>query len=295
MSSAAKSAARETFANERNARNAVFGNGCWKTPRANRNRPTPAVVFHAARPHAGLAAYLPTTHSFLSLCQGRRVVPFCWAFTPQRLSGGDHGCRAACLNTAGNPAFAAGKERARLARTQLYFADRTAYAALLVDELALWQERAAAQGYRLAVRLNGTSDIAWERVIPQLFATFPHEQFYDYTKLLRRLGRTPANYDLTLSRSETNHSECLAWLREGAAVRLFSRPGVASRCRRSTRGFRWTMAIRTICCSCVRCARGSDCGPRVGRGAIKAGSSFVSPHVIRHALSCCLVEQGRAL
>lgn len=161
----------------------------------------------------------PKTHK--SNVSGAGYLTVIQYLAPARLSGhnvcpaASDGCRAACLNTAGNPAFAAGKERARLARTQLYFADRAAYAALLVDELALWQERAAAQGYRLAVRLNGTSDIAWERVMPQLFATFPHVQFYDYTKQLRRLGRTPANYDLTLSRSETNHTECLAWLRDG--------------------------------------------------------------------------------
>lgn len=60
-----------------------------------------------------------------------------------------------------------------------------------------------------AVRLNGTSDIPWEKFHPELFDEFSDVQFFDYTKLRRRMkqfiaGRCshqlwPANYHLTFS------------------------------------------------------------------------------------------------
>ncbi len=38
-----------------------------------------------------------------------------------------------------------------------------------------------------AVRLNDTSDLSWERLHPDLFTEFPNIQFYDYTKLYKRM------------------------------------------------------------------------------------------------------------
>ena len=50
------------------------------------------------------------------------------------------------------------------------------------------------------VRLNVLSDIQWERHgIPQ---AFPELFFLDYTKLAKRLGKTPANYHLIFSYSD---------------------------------------------------------------------------------------------
>jgi hypothetical protein len=53
------------------------------------------------------------------------------------------------------------------------------------------------------VRLNGTSDIRWEREAPEVFAEFPSVQFYDYTKIPTRRD-LPANYHLTFSYSGAN-------------------------------------------------------------------------------------------
>jgi hypothetical protein len=56
-------------------------------------------------------------------------------------------------------------------------------------------------GDRLAIRLNGTSDIDFSDVINRL----PEVQFYDYTKIYARvlINRLP-NYDLTYSGSANN-------------------------------------------------------------------------------------------
>jgi len=53
----------------------------------------------------------------------------------------------------------------------------------------------------VCVRLNGTSDIVWERERPQIFERFPNVIFYDYTKVPNRFDRPP-NYFLTYSWNE---------------------------------------------------------------------------------------------
>ena len=116
------------------------------------------------------------------------------------------GCTAACLNTAGNKMYLEGKLRARFERTQLYLKDREAYLALLVHEIEKFVRKCEKLGKKPAIRLNGTSDIVWEKVAPVLFDMFPNVQFYDYTKIPRR--NPPANYDLTFSRSEENDFNC---------------------------------------------------------------------------------------
>ena len=56
--------------------------------------------------------------------------------------------------------------------------------------------------------MNGTSDIPWERVKPEIFTEFSRIQFYDYTKYRNRLD-LPSNYHLTFSLSETNKPQAL--------------------------------------------------------------------------------------
>ena len=64
--------------------------------------------------------------------------------------------------------------------------------------------RAEKLGMVPLVRLNGTSDIAWENIRIEgltIFQLFPDIQFYDYTKHPSRNleGKTAGNYDLTYS------------------------------------------------------------------------------------------------
>jgi hypothetical protein len=75
------------------------------------------------------------------------------------------------------------------------------------------------------VRLNGSSDIAWEGIRLEngqnLFEMFPDVAFVDYTKIVSRFARKlPPNYHLTLSRSETNEAECLEALARGINVAI---------------------------------------------------------------------------
>ena len=126
------------------------------------------------------------------------------------------GCLAACLNCAGRGAMDL-IQRARIAKTVRWFEDRPAFIVDLYRDVEALVRKAKREGLRPCVRLNGTSDIPWERVLPQVFTDFPAVQFYDYTK---RPGRweLPSNYHLTFSRSETNGREARHELEHGHNV-----------------------------------------------------------------------------
>jgi hypothetical protein len=99
----------------------------------------------------------------------------------------------------------------RLRKTLYFNQYREQFMAQLSSEIATYQRKAKREGFKLVVRLNGTSDIRWENVaVPHpfrnlnayrnLMEAFPDTTFYDYTKLANRRD-IPANYDLTFSYS----------------------------------------------------------------------------------------------
>ena len=54
-------------------------------------------------------------------------------------------------------------------------------------------------------------------MFPEVFKEFPNVQFYDYTKIKKRLYKDwylPSNYHLTFSRSESNDRFCEELIRE---------------------------------------------------------------------------------
>jgi hypothetical protein len=143
------------------------------------------------------------------------------------------GCRAACLNTAGHGGIALDAQglnaiqRARIARTRLFFLNRWVFNILLVRAIQTHIRRARANGLIPVVRLNGTSDLPWETLRLNdgrtVLETFPDITFYDYTKHARRAianaaGKHPANYSLTFSRAESNHSDVDRVLAAGGNV-----------------------------------------------------------------------------
>jgi hypothetical protein len=160
-------------------------------------------------------------------------------FAPAGLSGYDvcqyatDGCRASCLNTAGHGGIKLDEnglndiQRARIARTRMYFLSRFLFNELLVRSIRTHIRRALRNGLIPVVRLNGTSDLPWERIRLNdgrtVLETFPDIQFYDYTKHPARAianvqGEHPSNYSLTFSRAESNHDDVDRVLRAGANV-----------------------------------------------------------------------------
>jgi hypothetical protein len=112
------------------------------------------------------------------------------------------GCVDGCLNTAGRGRMS-GTQRARLRKTNLWHNDRAWFIAQLRKDIRGLIRKANKLGLTPMVRLNGTSDIRWEREAPELFAEFADVQFYDYTKIPTR-NNLPANYHLTFSYSGAN-------------------------------------------------------------------------------------------
>jgi hypothetical protein len=113
------------------------------------------------------------------------------------------GCEAACLYTAGRGAFTS-IQKARIAKTKRFFNEREAFMLDIEYSIKALVRKAAKLNLIPLVRLNGTSDIAWENIpfkeFKNIFEAFPDVQFYDYTKIPTRKN-IPANYDLTFSYS----------------------------------------------------------------------------------------------
>lgn len=115
------------------------------------------------------------------------------------------GCKSACLYGAGRGAMS-NVQQARIRKTIAFRDNPVAFVDQLGKDIEWAQRKANRDGVKLAVRLNGTSDVAWENQKGSnglnLMETYPEVQFYDYTKLPNR--KVPANYHLTVSYSEAN-------------------------------------------------------------------------------------------
>lgn len=120
-----------------------------------------------------------------------------------------NGCAMACLNTAGRGRFD-NVQAARIRKTKLFFSDKNTFMAMLIKDIKALVKKADKNKQKAIVRLNGTSDIAWENYEAfqglNIFELFPNVQFYDYTKRAARLDMSelPDNYHLTFSLSEVN-------------------------------------------------------------------------------------------
>lgn len=107
-------------------------------------------------------------------------------------------CMESCLKSAGMGVFS-NVIAGRKAKTDWFHSDQSGFMDQLRRELSNFDKLCKRTGVVGYVRLNTISDIAWEQFdIPQ---SFPDLNFYDYTKRVRRLGKTPANYNLMFSYS----------------------------------------------------------------------------------------------
>jgi hypothetical protein len=140
------------------------------------------------------------------------------------------GCRGACLYWAGHGILAT-VQAARTRKTLFFADDLTGYMAALVRDSFKLRRAAKRRAMIAAARLNGTSDLPYERIpvvidgvrYPNIMTAFPDITFYDYTKApyhKRPAHKLPSNYSLTMSRSETNEADCLEALAHGRNVAI---------------------------------------------------------------------------
>lgn len=161
---------------------------------------------------------------------------------PANLSGfnvckdASSGCAAACLNTAGHGVFSS-VQNARIAKTKLFFSDKSVFLSQLVKEINSAIKKATKNGMQAAFRLNLTSDLPWEKIKldgQSIFSMFPNVQFYDYTATSARMtdflsGAMPANYHLTFSRKENTPSQLVeSILKSGGNVAVVFRKSLPS-------------------------------------------------------------------
>jgi hypothetical protein len=145
---------------------------------------------------------------------------------PSKLSGKDlcvsasPSCRRDCLNSAGRGRFS-NVQIARLNKTRFFLDYRDEYFESLIWDIHALERKAKRENLIPCVRLNGTSDIMYERLQhdgANIMQHFPSMIFYDYTKHFLRTfddrrdtsWPIPDNYHLTFSRSEVNQDHCLA-------------------------------------------------------------------------------------
>jgi len=155
-------------------------------------------------------------------------------FAPSDLSGKNtcpkatKGCIAACLNTAGRGGmFKRGEttnviQKARIRKTQYFFNNRAGFMKDLYADICKGIRLANKLGLEPVFRLNGTSDLSWEKYEmtegKNVFEVFAGIQFYDYTKVLGRKVKHIENYHLTFSKADGNDADVAEALMQGMSV-----------------------------------------------------------------------------
>lgn len=129
------------------------------------------------------------------------------------------GCKALCLVSSGRAEIFPSVMIARSRKTNEFLTNRQAFIDQLRKDIAALVRRAKRKGMKPAIRLNGTSDILWER-LTTLMEEFSDVQFYDYTKVPLQFRRRPANYHLTFSFSGHNWQACEDALEQGVNVAI---------------------------------------------------------------------------
>lgn len=112
-------------------------------------------------------------------------------------------CHEPCLNTAGRGKFN-NVQKARIRKTRYYMQERKSFLEDLRNDLKKFSDFCSKHGRKPAIRLNGTSDLNWLKLIKE----FPSITFYDYTKSMSDSFLSKAvkvqNYNLTLSYSQAS-------------------------------------------------------------------------------------------
>jgi hypothetical protein len=177
---------------------------------------------------------LSTANPKIQKGTAKGYLSFILHLAPADLSGNEvcpkrtKGCTDACLNTAGRGGmFKRGEntnmiQKARIRKTEYFFADRAAFMDDLATDIMRAVNYARRKGLKPVFRLNGTSDLSWEKYevagADNIFALFPTIQFYDYTKVLGRKVKHIDNYHLTFSAADGNDSDVAEALMQGMSV-----------------------------------------------------------------------------
>lgn len=155
-------------------------------------------------------------------------------------------CIDSCLHYAGNSAHMLTKTKGRQNKNRWYAENKASFLKAIAKDIEYLQRmcvkwakepnkemrKALSRAglpetrrtpFKLAVRLNGTSDLPWEK--SGIMRQFPRIQFYDYTKnpvraLQFARGQMPSNYHLTFSMGGTRDDQIPEILASGCNVTM---------------------------------------------------------------------------
>jgi len=163
----------------------------------------------------GYMTYIMYLSPYNQNSQGKNICPMASA-----------GCAAACLYGSGKGSMD-NVIKGRTNKTEFFLHDRKSFLTTLYSEIAQIEVKHRIEGGNFTIRLNGTSDISWEKFKivdgKNIFELFPKVQFYDYTKNYLRFKDSkslPSNYMLLFSRSETNDKISFDLLKKGINVAM---------------------------------------------------------------------------
>ena len=158
--------------------------------------------------------YLSTV-MYLAPSDTSKSINVCPFATPQ--------CKSTCLVSSSYHMNLDASVSARLNRTLFFLHDRQGFKAMLYKNIVKHIKKAIKTNRIPVIRLNGTSDLPFEKIFPELFTDFPGVQWYDYTKYpITKRVNLPSNYYLLRSHSEENHSELDAMLQVGNVAVVFN-------------------------------------------------------------------------
>jgi hypothetical protein len=117
-------------------------------------------------------------------------------------------------------------QQARIRKTKMFFEDRITFMNLLVKDIELAIKQSKRMGLIPVFRMNGTSDLAFEKyevvrngkLFRNIFDAFAEVTFYDYTKILGRKVADIKNYSLTFSAADGNDNDVAKAITQGYNV-----------------------------------------------------------------------------
>ena len=134
------------------------------------------------------------------------------------------GCAAACLFSAGRGKFSNVKS-ARINKTEFFLSNKAEFLKVLAGEILFQTKKAIKGSYKIAFRLNGTTDQDFVYMLKK-YTNLDIEKlpwnvyFYDYTAVLSRAIRykNSKKYTLTFSRKENNDNDVQKAILEGVNI-----------------------------------------------------------------------------
>jgi len=129
------------------------------------------------------------------------------------------GCAAACLYSAGRGKFS-NVQQSRINKANYYVYDRFNFLAQLSDEIDAINKKAEKQNKKVAIRLNGTSDLPFYEMLNADKRNWKQIIFYDYTKIPKKAIKhlQSPNYHVCFSLNEENRDDAFELLKHGVNI-----------------------------------------------------------------------------